>query len=50
MVDSLYNANTDMRKTVLAKEEQNRLNFERLQQAPLLKEQAKELEKKVNEK
>ncbi len=47
-IDSFYNANTEMRKTVLAQEEQNKLNFERLEQAALLKEQAKELEKKVN--
>lgn len=36
-----------MRKNVLAQEEQNRLNFERLQQAALLKAEAKDLEEKA---
>jgi hypothetical protein len=49
-IDSFYNANTEMRKNVLAQEEQNRLNFERLEQAALLKAQAKELEEKAKKK
>lgn len=49
-IDSFYNANTEMRKNVLAQEEQNRLNFERLQQAAILKAEAKDLEEKAKKK
>jgi hypothetical protein len=49
-IDSFYNSSVDLRKTVLEQEEQNRLNFERLQQAAQLKAQAKELEMKAKKK
>ena len=49
-IDSFYNSSIDLRKTVLAQEEQNRLNFERLQEAAQLKAQAKELEIKAKKK
>lgn len=49
-IDSFYNSRVDLRKTVLAQEEQNRLNFERLQEAAQLKAQAKELEIKAKRK
>ena len=38
---SFYNSSVDLRKTVLAQEEQNRVNFERLQEAAVLKAQKK---------
>ncbi len=45
--DSLYRVDPDLRKSVLETEEQRRINFERLQRAERLKEEAKKLEKEV---
>lgn len=42
--DSLYRVDPDLRKTVLETEEQRRVNFERLQKATRLKDEAKSLE------
>jgi hypothetical protein len=49
-VDSMYNVRSDMRKNVLETEEKNRENFERLERAQKLKEEAGELEKVVKKK
>ncbi len=46
-VDSLYNVNPDMRRHVLQVEEEYRLNFERLQRAERLRNEAKDLERKA---
>ena len=46
-IDSLYSARPDMRKIVLEKEEEYQMNFERLQKAKRLKDEAKTLEKAV---
>jgi len=46
-VDKVYDSSTDMRKDVLDKEEVNRKNFEKLQKAEQLKEEAKALEKSI---
>ncbi len=46
-VDSLYNNRPDMRKIVLEKEEENRINFEQLQKAERLKAEAKVIERSV---
>jgi glucosamine 6-phosphate synthetase-like amidotransferase/phosphosugar isomerase protein len=49
-IDSLYNVDPDMRKNVLATEEEYRLNFDRLQRADRLREEAKDLEWKAKKK
>lgn len=46
-VDRVYDSSINMRKDVLDKEEVNRKNFEKLQKAEQLKEEAKDLEKSV---
>ena len=42
--DSLYNVNPVLRNIVLLKEENNHINYERLQRAKRLKAEAKDLE------
>lgn len=45
--DSLYNVFPDIRKSVIEMEDQNRRNFDRLQKAERLKEEANRLENEV---
>ncbi len=45
-IDSMYDARPDMRKIVLETEEKNRKNFERLEKAERLKEEAKRFGKR----
>jgi hypothetical protein len=49
-IDSLYNADPEMRKKVLETEEKYRINSERLERARRLKEEARELEKAAGKK
>ena len=49
-VDSLYNTQSDMRKTVLETQEEYLQNFERLSKAERLKAEAKDLEKEAQRK
>lgn len=48
--DSLYQVDPDLRKSVLEREEQRRVNFERLQKAERLKNEAKRLEEAAGRK
>lgn len=48
--DSLYRVDPDLRKSVLGTEEQRRVNFERLQKAVRLKDEAKSLEEAAKRK
>lgn len=48
--DSLYRMDPDLRKSVLQTEEQRRVNFERLQKAERLKNEAKRLEEAAGRK
>ena len=48
--DSLYNVNPVLRNIVLLKEENNRINYERLQRAKRLKAEAKDLENAAKKK
>jgi hypothetical protein len=47
-IDSLYIADTKMRNTVIASEEQNQRNFEMVQRSAELEKEAKELKQKVS--
>ena len=49
-VDSMYDSTPDMRKIVLETEEKNRENFERLEKAERLKEEAGDLEREAKKK
>ena len=48
-IDSLYEMNAGLRKEVLETEHQYRVNYERLQKANRLKEEAKALERSAKE-
>ncbi|WP_341838608.1 DUF2730 family protein [Chitinophaga pollutisoli] len=48
--DSLYQVDPDLRKSILETEEQRRVNFERLQKAERLKNEAKRLEEAAGRK
>jgi hypothetical protein len=49
-LDSVYKAHPDFREKVLEREEEYRLNFERLRKAERLKKEAKNLEKAAGKK